>query len=137
MTVVVDDQVFEDHQAMEKLTFLVREEEADDTVYLSAEHLSRDTAERTEGMEPVWEIHGWSHTHEFLDRIPLPKDEKKYVILVQHHDKAICEALSYPLFLIGALLMKGHGAAAEMDCYVDHSSDGKNHVALMRRTASA
>ena len=133
VTVVMDDQLYEGHQAIEKLTFLVQEEEVGDTVYLNADNVVREQAELMEGKEPVWEVHGWSHTHEFLDRIPVPEDGRKYTMFVRHCDNAISDTLSYPLFLIGALLMKGHGSAAEMDCYVEHSADGQNHFVMMRR----
>ena len=130
VTVMMDDQLFEGEQAMEKLTFLVQDE-VEDTVYLNADNQVRDLSELAKGMESVWEIHGWDHTHSFLDQIPVPKDGQKYTMFVRHCDRAICESLSYPLFLIGALLVKGHGAAAEMDCYVDYSSDGRNHFVMM------
>ena len=130
VTVMMDDQLFEGQQAMEKLTFLVQDE-VEDTVYLNADNRVLEMTELTEGMEPVWEIHGWSHTHTFLDQIPVPEDGSKYAMFVRHSDRSICESLSYPLFLIGALLMKGNGAAAEMNCYVDYSSDGQNHFMMM------
>lgn len=130
VTVMMDDQLFEGEQAMEKLTFLVQDE-VEDTVYLNADNQVRDLSELAKGMESVWEIHGWDHTHSFLDQIPVPKDGQKYTMFVRHCDRAICESLSYPLFLIGALLLKGHGAAADMDCYVDYSGDGRNHFAMM------
>ena len=130
VTVMMDDQLFEGEQAMEKLTFLVQDE-VEDTVYLNADNRVRDISELAEGLEPVWEVHGWDHTHTFLQKIPLPEDGRKYTMFVRHCDHAICESLSYPLFLIGALLMRGHEAAAEMACYVDYSSDGQNHFVMM------
>lgn len=133
MTVQVDDQLYEEHQALEKLTFLVRTEETKDTVYLNAENVVRDLSELTKGMEPVWEQHGWLHTHGVLDRIPVPEDGRKYTMLVRHCDEAISNTLSYPLILIGALLRKGHGSVAEMNCYVEHSTDGQNHFVMLRK----
>lgn len=133
VTVVVDDELFEGSQAVEKLTFLVQEEEIGDTVYLNADNVVRDQTELMEGMEPVWEIHGWKHTYEFLERIPVPEEGRKYTMFVRHCDQAVSDTLSYPLFLIGALLKAGHVGAAEMDCYVERSQDGQNHFWLMRK----
>ena len=133
VTMIVDDACFEGTEAVEKLTFIVQEDKTEDTVYLNAENVVRNVSELTVGAETVWELHGWSYTHEFLDHIPIPQDGSEYMILVLHHDQAICERLSYPLILIGALLMRGHGSVVNMNCFVDYSKDGQNHVALMRR----
>ena len=133
VTVVIDDECYAGTQAVEKLTFLVREDEVEDTVYLNTDNLVHDMTALMAEMEPVWEIHGWAHTHVFLDRIPVHEDGRKYTMFVRHCDKAVSDTLSYPLFLIGALLKKGYMAAAEMDCYVEHSEDGQNHFVMMRR----
>lgn len=134
VTLIVDDQLYEGSRAMEKLTFLVQDDGVDDTVYLNADNVVQDMTELMEGMETVWEIHGWSHAYTFLENIPMPEDGRQYKTFVRHCDKAISDTLSYPLFLIGAMLKKGYLGAAEMDCYVEHSDDGKNHFLMMRRT---
>ena len=133
VNVVVDEESFEGEEAMEKMTFLVQEEDLGETVYLNADNQVRDLSELTEGTVPVWQTDGWSCTHEFLDRIPALEDGVKYVVLVRHHEKSVCDSLSYPLFMIAALLRRGYGAAADLHCYVDRSVDGQNHFALMRK----
>lgn len=134
VNVIIDDKTFEGTEAVKKMTFLVQEEEVDETVYLNAEDRVRDLSELTEGFAPVWEVCGWEQTRDFLDRVPALEDGVQYAMVVRHHEKSIYDSLSYPLFLIGAMLRKGYGAAVDMHCYVEHSEDGQNHFLLMRRT---
>ena len=130
---IVDDKLFEGPHAIENMTFLIREEELNDTVYLNAEHIREEIPEQKENLELVWETHGWSSTHEFLDKIPALEEGVQYVVLLYHHEKAVCGTLTYPLFMIGAMLLKGYRAAEEMHCYVERSTDGRNHFTLLRR----
>ena len=132
VTMVVDDKLFEGTQAIENLTFLIQEEELNDTVYLNADHIRKDTCDLTENLEPVWEVHGWSRAHEFMDAIPALEEGAQYVFLLRHHEKPICDTLSYPLFLIGSMLLKGYDAA-NLHCFVDSSTDGQNHFTLLRK----
>lgn len=133
VNLVIDEESLGGSEAVEKMTFLLREEDMKETVYLNADNILRDTAELTVGMETIWEAHGWECAREFLPQFPELKDGERHVILVWHHGKAICDTLSYPLFMIGAILLKGYGVETDLHCFVDHSEDGQNHVALMRR----
>ena len=132
VTMVVDDKLFEGAQAMENMTFLLNEEELNDTVYLNADNIRTETSDLTENMEPVWEMHGWTYSLEFLDNIPVLEDGKRYVLMLQHHEKAICGNLAYPMVLIGLLLQKGYNTA-DLHCFVEKSTDGANHITLLRR----
>ena len=133
ITMVVDDKLFEGTQAMENMTFLLNEKELNDTVFLNAEHIRKETSDLTDNLEPVWESHGWSNTYEFIDKIPELADGEQYVAMIHHHQKGICGNLSYPLFLIGTLLLRGYSAAEEMHCFVERSNDTQNHFTLFRR----
>jgi len=130
ITMVVNEKQFEGTQAVENMTFLIKEEELKDTLFLNADHICKDTSELVKNMEPVWEVHGWSFTHEFLNSIPVPEDGAQYVLMVRHHNKPILETLSYPLFLLGFMLLKGHN----VHCIVERSDDGQNHFALLRKS---
>ncbi|MBE5767493.1 MAG: MerR family transcriptional regulator [Clostridiales bacterium] len=130
---VVDEKLFEGAQALENMTFLIKEEELDNTIYLNAEHIRKEISDLTENLETLWEVHGWSYTHEFFDQIPALEDGVQYVIMIHHHEKDVCGTLSYPLFLIGLMLQKGYRAAEDMHCYIETSNDGQNHFALLCR----
>ena len=130
---VVGEKLFEGAQALENMTFLIKEEELDNTIYLNAEHIRKKTSDLTENLETLWEVHGWSYTHEFFDQIPALEDGVQYVIMIHHHEKDVCRTLAYPLFLIGLMLQKGYRAAEDIHCYIEASNDGQNHFALLCR----
>ena len=133
VTMVVNDKLFEGTQALENMILFLRKEELKDTVYLNCEHLREDTAAITENAEVVWESHGWTRTHEFLDRVPIPEDDGNYIILIRHPKESICNTLAYPMILLGKLISKGY-KANHLHCFsYDDSDDGQNHVTLLRR----
>lgn len=41
--------------------------------------------------------------------------------------------LSFPLYMVGAMLQRGYGSETLMSSSVDGSDDGSNHFALLRR----
>ena len=133
VNVIVDDEVFEGPDAVEKMTFMIREEDMEDTVTLSADNIKREPFRPTGDMEIIWTVDGWSKVHEILDEIPALEDGKQHTLLLYTQNKPISDTLSYPLFMIGAMLLKGHSAATNMHCNIEHSTDGQNHFILMRR----
>ena len=129
---VVDDKLFEGAQAIENMTFLIREEELKEgTVHLNADHICKEALLMEEDMETFWQTHGWTYTYEFLDQIPALEDGKDYTFLLRFHDKPFSESLSYPLFMIGAIRLRVFGAV--IHCIVEHSHDSQNHFTLLRR----
>ena len=133
VNVTVDEKVFEGPEAVEKLTFMIREEEMEDTVVLTADNIKREPFRPTEDMETIWTAHGWSYVHEILGEIPALDDGKQYTLLLHIHNKPISDTLSYPLFMIAAMLLKGYDASTKMHCIVEHSNDSQNHFTLLRR----
>ena len=133
VSVVVDDALFEGEEALDKMSFLLSEEELDNTVYLNTEHICKDTDGLTANTETIWEISGWSYTYEALTQLPVPKDRGQYLFLVRIHDKECFINLTYPLFLMGAMTLKGYDADTDLHGFVERSIDGQNHFSLLRR----
>ena len=133
VNVIVDEDVFEGPEAIEKMTFMIREEDMNDTVVLSADNVKREPFRPTEDMETIWTVHGWSYVHEILDEIPALEDGKQYTLLLHVHNKPISDTLSYSLFMIAAMLLKGYDASTKMHCIVEHSADSQNHFTLLRK----
>ena len=129
---VVDDKLFEGERAIENMTFLIREEELNGTVYLNAEHLREETSDLTKNTELLWESCGWTQTHEFLNDIPVFHDDRDYILLIRHHEKAVCGNLTYPMLLLGKLYEKGY-AVDKLHCFVEDNGDGQNCVSLLRK----
>ncbi len=133
VNVTVNDEVFEGPEAVEKMTVMIREEDMEDTVVLRADNIKREPFRPTADMETIWTAHGWSNLHEILDRIPALEDGKQYTLLLHIHNKPISDTLSYPLFMIAAMLLKGYDATTNMHCIVEHSDDSQNHFTLLRK----
>ena len=129
---VVEDKLFEGERAIENMTFLIQEEELNDTVYLNADHLREETSDLTENTELLWESSGWTRTHEFLDDIPAFHDDKECILLIRHYEKLICGNLTYPMLLLGKLYEKGY-EVDKLHCFVEDNGDGKNSVSLLRK----
>ena len=131
--VIVDDQFLEGTDALEKMTFMLREEAPDDIVMQAEDHMVKGPFNPDEDMETVWSIRGWSHVHEILDKIPKLEEGAKYTFLLRVHDKPTSEGISYPLFMIGSMLLRGDDPLVEMHCVVEPSTDGQNHFELLRK----
>jgi len=129
---VVEDKLFEGPHAVENMIFMLKEEELNDTVYLNADHIRKDTSDLTENLDQIWETHGWSFTYEILNSIPVLEAGGHYVLMVHHHEKSVCDTLTYPMFMLGTMLMKGY-EVGNLHCFIEHSDDGQNHFALLRR----
>ena len=131
--VIINDQQFDGVEAVEKITAMIREEKMGDTVLLTANNEKKEPFRPAEDMETVWSIQGWSHVHEILDQIPTLEEGKQYTFLLHIHNNPMSETLSYPLFMIAAMLQKGYGSSVEMHCVVEHSNDGENHFTLLKK----
>ena len=131
--VIVSDEHFEGPEAVEKMTFMICEEDLGDTVLLTADNIRKDPYRPAEDMEAVWSSEGWSNIRQILDSIPPLEEGKQYTFLLRIDNKRLSESLSYPLFMIASMLLKGYGPSVEMHCTVEHSSDGRNHFTLLRK----
>ena len=130
VTMVVNDKLYEGAQAIENMTFLIRKEELQEgIVSLNADHIRKDAQQIAEGKQIIWQAHGWNYTHEFLDQIPALDDEQDYTFLLRLHDKPFADSLTYPLFMLGAMRLRG--SKAVVHCIVEHSNDGQNHFTLL------
>ena len=132
VNLVINDELFEGDQAVEELTFLLREEELHDTIYLHADHILREEPQPAEDGDALWEAHGWTRVCEFLDQIPHLEDGKTYTLLFRLHNKPCSKNLSFPLFMVGSLLLR-YGPEVKVECYAEPSTDGENHVTLLQK----
>ena len=133
ITMEVNGKLFEGAQALENMTLFLRKEELKGTLYLNDQQLSKDASAMAENTEVVWEFHGWNRTHEFLSHIPVPGDNRDYILLIRHPENSVCNTLAYPMVLLGMLISKGF-KAEHLHCFShDDSEDGQNHVTLLRR----
>ena len=132
VTMVLDDKLLEGPEAVENMIFLINEEELEETVYLNADHIKQESSDFTQNTELIWEKHGWHLACEFLKDIPAQEADQQYILLIRRYRKPMCDKLSYPFFLIGNMLQKGY-TPEKLECYVEPSNDGQNHVLLLRK----
>lgn len=131
-TIVIDDAVFkaEDNP---KFVFTLDEDNLPDELFLGDENIAQDGPFDPCNFDSVWERHGWEHVREFLDEIPQMEPEVDYCFWFHLKTRDSKNDLSFPLFMLGAMLQRGYDSNTSMSCSVDSSEDGENHFALLRR----
>lgn len=132
VTVVVDDKVFRGDDAP-KFVFSLDEENLPDTLLIGEENIADDSGFNPENYDTLWECHGWNHVYEFIDSIPHLEPGTDYCFWFRLNQRTNRDNISFSLFMVGAMLLRGYGSDTKMSCAVDKSSDSKNHFALMRR----
>lgn len=131
-TIVIDEEVFQAHENP-KFVFTLDEENLPDELFLGDENIAQDGSFDPGNYDSVWECHGWEHVYEFLDEIPPMEPGVDYCFWFHLKTKDSQNDLSFPLFLLGAMLQRGYGSETSMSCSVDPSEDGRNHFTLLRR----
>lgn len=132
VTVILDEEVFKG-QDNPRFVFELDEDNPPDTILIGDENISRDDGFHPENYETLWETSGWSHVYEFIDRIPSLEPGVDHCFFFRLNAATHRDDLSFPLFMIGAMLLRGYGPETSMSCSVDKSDDGHNHFSLMRR----
>lgn len=131
-TVVIDDEVFqaEEHP---RFVFSLDEDNPPDVLLLGEENIAQEGLFDPGQYDSLWECHGWEHVHEFLDEIPRMEPDVDYCFWFRLKTKEDRADLSFPLYMVGAMLQRGYGSETLMSSSVDGSDDGSNHFALLRR----
>lgn len=131
ITLVVNDQLFQGEEALKNLTFILRREELSGTIEMNENHIRKEETS-FDNYDALWEVHSWDHVHEFLDKIPVLESGRNYCFHFLLNDQSNRGNLSFPMFMIGAMLLKGYDSGITMSCTVESSKDGGNHFTLFR-----
>ncbi len=86
-----------------------------------------------ENSETLWECHGWSFVHEFLDRIPALENGWEYCFSFLLAGDKYRESMEFPMFMIASMILRENADEITMGCRIERSEDGQNHFALLRR----
>lgn len=105
----------------------------DDTVLLGDQDVGKTDTPTPENSDTVWECHGWGFVHEFLDDIPEMQKGYEYCFYFLLTEEKYSDRLEFPMFMIAAMLPKLDTDDISFGCSVEHSNDGQNHFALLRR----
>lgn len=109
------------------------QENLPDTIILGGESVSEKDAFDPEQFETLWECHNWDHVHEFIDAIPKLEHGKEYCFLFRMKEGKYKEDISFPMFMLGAMVVRKGESEVCMGCSVEKSSDMQNHFLLMRK----
>ena len=102
-----------------------------DTVLLGGTAITQDSDFDTSEFNSLWERHGWAHVYEFFNEIPPLEADKQYCFRIQLKDSLYESDLSFPMFMLGAMLLKYQANDILMGCATDRSPDDENHFSLL------
>ena len=83
--------------------------------------------------DTIFERHGWAHMYDIIDELPELESDAEYLILIQASDKTLAERASFPMLMLGMLLLKNENLGEKISCTADDSPDNINHFTLMKR----
>lgn len=108
----------------------LEEANLDDTLILGGESVSLEDRFDPEQFETLWECHRWVHVRDFLPQIPPLEPGREYCLRFLMPQE---QPLSFPLFMLAAMILKKDAAGICIGCAIDKSEDGENHFLLMRK----
>lgn len=134
ITLMLDDKVYRGPEQVSEAVSDLNGILLPDTLLLGNEHLleSDKHADPTD-YDTVWEIHGWDHVYDFIDRIPTLEDGQDYCFEFRLNEELYTEDISFPVFMLGAMILRKGDAKIIMGCCVERSSDSENHFTLLRK----
>ena len=135
-TLIVNDEVTQGgEQILARLSSLT-EENLSDTVLLGDTAIAQKSDFDPSDHVSLWEQHGWEHIYEFIADIPTLEARHQYCFWVHLREDQYTEYmddLSFPMFLLGAALLKQNMTDIPLSVSCGRSEDGENHFALMRK----
>lgn len=130
-TLVVNDQVIQGTENIVDAIHALDGINTSDTIFLGDENAAQDDGFSPEQYETVWECQGWNYVHEFMDAIPPMEMGKEYCFFFHLSEKKNSLSLEFPLFMLGAILLRTDSDQMVMSCCIRKSEDGQNHFALL------
>lgn len=117
-------------QVLERLSSLTGEN-LSDNVLLGNTTIAQDSDFDPSEFNSLWERHGWEHVYEFFSEIPPLEADKQYCFRILLKSNLYENDLSFPMFMLGAMLLKYQTDDIIMGCAAERSPDDANHFALL------
>lgn len=130
LILTVDDQVFRGQEAIAERIATLGKEDLERTLILGDETVTEEKDFALDDYTVLWEKQGWEHVHEFLPDIPLLESGQEYSFLFRLREEV---EISFPLFMLGAMILRQGSFGGTMSCTVEKRTDGVNYFALLRR----
>lgn len=127
----IDDEIVQGTESiLEKIdSFNVNDVEND--IILGNGEITEDDMFNPNDFSIVWENDGWKHVYEFINDIPKLKEDEFYAFSFRLADEKYRRVISFPMYMLGAILMKNDGMNIAMGCNIEESKDGINHFQLL------
>jgi hypothetical protein len=134
LILTVDDQEFRGQEAIaDRIAALGQEPLQERTVLLGDESVTEEADFDPAEYDVLWERKGWDHVRAFLPEIPLLEEGNEYCFLFHLQEERCPTPLSFPLFMLGAMILRQSGFGGCMSCTVEKSTDGQNCFRLLRK----
>lgn len=134
LILTVDDQEFRGQEAIaDRIAKLGEEPLQERTVLLGDESVADEADFDPAEYDVLWERKGWTHVREFLPEVPLLEEGNDYCFLFFLQAERCPTPLSFPLFMLGAMILRQSGFGGCMSCTVEKSTDGQNCFRLLRK----
>ena len=133
VTMIVNDQVIHGAGAVAEAIASFTQENLSDTILLGDERLSEEDDFSPDKWITLWEIKDWHHVYEFIEAIPAMEEGKDYCLYFRLSEEKYRDDVSFPLFMISAMLPRINSRDIVLSCCGMKSTDGQNYFALMRK----
>lgn len=133
LTLRVNEEIFRGAEQVADRIAALKAENLADTVLLGDETMDDEPDFDPADYDTVWEAQGWDHVYEFIDRIPPMENDGDYCYLFRLNEASYREDLSFPMYMLGAMLLKKGEVKILMGCSVSRSDDGQNAFCLMKK----
>ena len=133
MTLVVNDEVIQGADNIAERIQHFSESNLEDKILLGDDHVAEEEDFDPAQFDTIWEAHGWDHVYQFIDRIPAPEQGLEHCCWFRLKEENLREDISFPLYMLGALLLKMDLTGICMSCSVEKSEDDENHFTLLRK----
>lgn len=133
ITLVVDDKIFHGEDEVARGIFELEENNMPETIWFG----DKDVVEEEEldilQFDSLWERDGWEHVYEFIDDIPPMENGGEYCFYFELNEERYRKDISFPMYMLGAMMLKKGDIKVQMNSSVERSEDGKNHFALLKK----
>ncbi len=134
LILTVDDQEFRGQEAIaDRIAALGQEPLQERNICLGDESAAEEADFDRSDYDVVWERKGWAHVREFLPEVPPLESGNDYCFLFYLQEEHCPQPLSFPLFMLGAMILRQSGFGGCMSCTVEKSTDGQNCFRLLRQ----
>ncbi|MBQ8831225.1 MAG: MerR family transcriptional regulator [Oscillospiraceae bacterium] len=129
---VVNDEVYRGTDAVSEKISTFTQENLADKILLGDDSVAEEKDFDPDDYISVWEAHDWEHVRDFLNDVPNLEDGVDYCFCFHLNKDSYRDDISFPIFMLGAMLLKNKDSKVTMSCSVDKSADSQNHFSLLK-----